>query len=51
MRPYKAFGIEIEESEVIYSNSQFMIDGSDLFRNYENSLSILDEAFYLLAAL
>jgi hypothetical protein len=38
MRPHKAFGITFEESEIISSNTQFILDGSGYFRGYHNAL-------------
>jgi hypothetical protein len=43
MRPHKAFGVAFEESEVISSNSQFMLDGSGSFRELGNALRHFDK--------
>jgi len=43
MRPHKAFEVAFEESEIISSNSQFMIDGSGSFRELGNALRHFDK--------
>jgi hypothetical protein len=43
IRPHKAFGIDIEESEIISSNDQFLFDGSGAFRNLNNALKHFDK--------
>jgi hypothetical protein len=43
MRPHKAFGVDFEESEIISSNDQFLLDGSGAFRSLENALKHFDK--------
>ena len=43
MKPHNAFGVEFEESEVISSNSQFMLDGSGSFRELGNAIKHFDK--------
>lgn len=43
MKPYRAFGVDFEESEIISSNDQFFKDGSGSFRPLDNALNYFEK--------